>query len=276
MPDEPQGDVVEESTDPATEEAETETESIEKEGKKFVPLGVLGKERERRRTLESQVKDLTEKAGRAEKLQQFATQVQPIIQALQQRPELVQQILNPEPQKKDAAPQDEELVSLAKTLDLYDSSGRPDIDRARMLQTVIDARVQGRVKEVVEPVSRGRVEDKAAANYQWMLNQTDGAGNRVDKNIIDNIVSRMPREQLADMDMAANVWAMAYGYQGLGKAKKAVPQAGEPVMVESPGGMSKPIALSDREKQLARELGRSEKDVLADLTKALDNDGVLE
>lgn len=283
MPDDATDTPVEDEQEQAEEhESTVEEQAVERDGQKFVPLGVVTELREKRRQAEARLKELEPTSQEAERLRQFAAQATPILKALQSRPDIIQQLTGgAEPTKRGEHTEsdDPELVELAKTLDLYDASGKPDVTRAARIAEFTANRVKAGVEESVGPDRQSRIDEKAQQHYAFMVGWKDPAtGKGIDKNIIDNIVNRTSREDLANVDYANNLLMMAYGAQQLASAsKRKVPPVGsEPLHVDTSGGAGGTVTLTDRQKKLASEMGVSEKDALGYIKKAVDADGVIE
>ena len=264
------------------DEPSLDTQVVERDGKRLVPETVVREQREKRRAAEEQVRILSEKAKKAESLETYYAQTQPLLTALKDHPDLQEEFkqrLDPnyKPTPKDSPPVDDQLVTLAKTLDLYDVSGRPDLARAEQVRALMRAETKSVVDESVTPVQQSQVADKAQQHYQWLLGFRGDFEKPVDKTILDQFVSNMTQDELAHQDTPWRLYAMARGLEAVQSQRTRVPPPEtEPVFTERSGGAPVPTALSDRQKALAKELGRSEQDVLKDLISATENDGVIE
>lgn len=178
---------------PATEEADPDGTISGAGGIKFVPLGAVKAERERRQAAEKAVKDkdtevagLKEKAQRYDEASQYLEQARPIIEKIKARPDILKLADQPPapvtPVVDPAA--EAEAVEYAKNFDLYTPEGKPDVPRAMRIIKFHDDRAAKQAQQAVHPILKTEAERQAQANFQHFVNQPEVNGYKIDPRLL--------------------------------------------------------------------------------------------
>lgn len=222
---------------PAPPQAQTppaappDPESVDVGGEKMVPLAALQAERE-------QVRQLRQKAAQVDQAVEWVNTHKPYIEFLQNNPQLLQ------PRQPDPAPspvqpqQDETLVQLARTLDLYTPDGQPDAKRAGVIRNMVKTEAQTIAQETVKPLAEMTTREKAQVNLRDAKAVTLPDGRRPNGQILDMLWQQGDARVLATPEGAAAAVAIAVGLEGFQAQPAAPPQppATPPVVTEPAGG----------------------------------------
>ncbi len=254
----------------------------DEKGRKMVPLEAVQKERKEKRELKGKVETLQSQIEQARAFQQQAT---PVLQALQARQDLIDALRSGQPVQSGKSPNeqlptaDPELEQVAKTLDLYDSSGKPDLERAKTLQSLIQRQAETLVEAKVKPLAERTAIGHSSANYERLKNTTLADGSKVDPQIFDYWWNALGAENTQDPNVAATALLQAIGHHQLSGKPFIKPAArvGAPLMIDNAGGRHRgPVTLSSDQKNVAKELGVSAADFQKTIETAMQNDGILE
>lgn len=258
------------ATEPATEPAPAadpdgdrpaEVEAVEVAGQKYVPVSVLKAEREKRQ-------QLAPLAQRAQQLEAWAQANKPYIDFLQANPDFLKpRQAEPAPAPADPTP-DPAALELAKSLDLYDASGQPDLARAAKIQGLMAMTAEQKAQALVQPFQEQQTQRAAVENYQRVVAFAQQSG--VDKGVVDFLWQESAKQGAEGMrlwanpDNARSLALMAIGahsayQQQHGKAAPPAVKPPEPVFTEASGGnpRSRPT-LSGLEGRVAKERGMTE------------------
>lgn len=240
---------------------------IELSGQKqrMVPVSALVAERERVRSAErerltKEYEPLKAKAEQADRLAADLQTVQPFINKLREKPELMKEEVAPEL----AAIPDQEAETYARRYQLFTPTGL-DLKTAR--QIIADNRTETKrialeaAQEAIRPLAETTSLDKSRQHFVWAAQQRDAAGQPlVDPAILAQEWSKLPAELTAQPQVAEFVLNSAIGVmQRTGKRPPAAPTY-EPVFSEAAGGPRQPYQMSTMEQKMAKSQGISDKD----------------
>lgn len=202
-----------------------------------------------------ETRDLKAKAERADQLEAYVNESKPYVDFLRANPDLLKPRTTPEP-KADAPTVDPNTLALAKTLDLYDANGQPDVQRAQTIRSLIDTTAKQHAAAAVQPFEQSRAQQASAANFNHALAIKDANGRSPSKEALTHLWRNMPAEKTADPQVAAMLALTALGYDTLA-GKAAIQPPAKPVLeTESSGGAprnAKPM--SELETTIAKERG---------------------
>lgn len=238
---------------PPEEERPAEVEAVEVGGQKYVPVGAIKAEREKRQTAEREVQRLAALEAQLNELRPYAEFVKNNPQLLQPR--------EPAPAQPRAEPEaDQSLVALATALDLYTTDAKPDLKRAQTIKGLIDATAQQHAAAAVQPIRNYTAEQQSAINFQRALQVQDADGHKPTEASLRAVWGSMPAADTADPRVAGILAMTALGMDRL--TRKSPPQAPPlpPVVTEASGGhpQARPL-LSDLEAKAAKERGLTQK-----------------
>lgn len=157
---------------------------------------------------------------------------------------------------------------IARTLDLYDRDGQPDLARAKTFLDDQDAEVERRVKASIGPEITTRQTERSATNFKRAVAHAKGRGVAVDEQVLQQLWAQFPPEITSDERAASVILAAAASYDKLFGPAAPAPRApvtkpGEPLVVEAPSARPGPVRLSASQQQAARMTGVSEKEFAA-------------
>jgi hypothetical protein len=244
-----QAQVVNEPAPDADDAAlEQETVEIEQHGQtqQLVPRGAVKREREKYK------QRANEEKARADRLEQLVTQQSQTLAALAGNPALaarVERIVPQSVQQAPPMPDDAAYEQLARSMELFDATGAPDIKRAKTIDAFYVGRMQPLVQQgidnAVAPLRQQTAYDKAQANL-GSLHQMAAQG-KYSQQVLNQIANAVPQEVLANPEAAAMVHYMAVGLQAeldaragvvkpapVAAAPAVVPNAAQPLITESP------------------------------------------
>ena len=232
---------------------------------RMVPVSALVAERERVRAAErdkvtKEYEPLRAKADQADRLAADLQTVQPFIQKLRDKPELMKEETSPEL----AGITDEEAERFARQYELFTPTG-VDTNRAKRIiaeqRKEITKVAREAAQEAIRPLAETTSLDKSRQHFMWAAQQRDGSGSPlVDPAILAHEWAKLPAELTAQPQVAEFVLNSAIGVQQrTGKKPPAAPQY-EPVFSEPSGGARAPYQMSPMEQKMAKAQGISEKD----------------
>lgn len=213
-------------------------------GVKFVPLGAVKAERERRQAAEKAAKDkdaevagLKEKAQRYDEASQYLEQARPIIEKIKARPDILK--LADQPPAPVAEPQGpltpQEAIEYAKDFDLYKADGAPDVDRAQRIAKRHSDMNARQTQAAIHPILQTEAQRQSTALYQQYLQQPEINGIKIDPKFLAETWNSVPPEVSADPRVAQVLFMNTIGRQLLSGQKPILAPA--PVVpTESLGG----------------------------------------
>jgi hypothetical protein len=245
-------------------DAEIESTAIDLPGEdKLVPLSAVTKVREKYKSAKAENATLTEKASRADRLEQQLREAAPYIEAARAMLEAKQQPpAAPEPVVED----DSEALAMAQALDLYTPDGKPDVNKAKTILTVVDKRAESKANASAAPLVQ-RTLSTDANNMLARAKATvlPGTQDGADADILDSLWQRVASQpgglaQLANPESAKVLWNQAFTLTQVRRAqqpKKTTPAPmGEPLFTEKAGGRDTPgITLDDGDRRVAKDMG---------------------
>jgi len=266
---------------PAGDDDDLEQHAVEAGGRKLIPLEEAAKLRQSRRDLKGQVETLTHQVEQLKPWVTFGQQAKPIIDALQKNPTVWQAIQRGEVPAATVTPKDEaseELALFAKSLDLYDANGQPDIGRAKTIQAVITKTAKTLVDQEIKPIATTTARDRSHVNLQRMAGYKGPSGKTVDPKVLQAVWQLVPAELSAHDDVAQVLTLAAAGYQSLfNKDQPTVePEVSEPLIIEAAGGRGGPIRLTQVQSRAAKDIGLSDAEFAKNVKTVIDSGGVLE
>ncbi len=259
-------------------EPELETLAVESGGKKLVPLEAVAKLRAERRELKEKADRLAAVETELGQWKTYGEQARPVLEHLKKASEANPRFLDDLMGKKaDPDPPDPTLVELAKTLDLYDSRGQPDLARAQKIHEINQASLAKLIDAQVEPLKRTSAVDKAAAHYQWARAFRLPDGTKPDSKYIDWAWSQLAQhpEVAANPQAAQTALLYALGAERVAGAKVKPPPE-EPLEVESGGSGRRAPLMGEAQHRVAKSLGISAEEFATSLKTVIDRGGVLE
>jgi hypothetical protein len=243
----------------------------------MVPLATLAEARQDKKAAKEALEASKEQL---KELQVFAAQAQPILQRIQADPALLAAVKAGKIET--SAPKgvvDQAQVEMAKTLDLYNASGQPDIARAQKVLDLVQAQAKSTAAEEVRPYAERTAQGQSQANYERLKQMKLADGSIVDPEIFEHWWTSLGAEHTQDPNVANTALLQALGHQVLtGKPfAKAPMAAAQPALVtEDAGGRRTTTTMGEEQQRVARDLGVSENDFQQGIDKVRSNDGVLE
>lgn len=228
-----------------------EVEAVEVGGQKYVPVGALLAERTKRQ-------GLSDRAARADQLEAALRETEPYVRFLKANPGLMERQQPAAPAAQAEPVPDPQAELLAKTLDLYTPEGKPDIGRAAQLQKVITSEAQRIASQAIAPVHERNYQQQSAQNFQQALTIKDAQGRTPSPEALTQIWRSMPASQTADPQVAMILALTALGLDSVSKKPAPAPPASAPLVTEGAGGAARRPALSQLERNIAKDRGISE------------------
>jgi len=254
--------------EPAPEPEVADQTYKDQRGQDVIPLKTFISQRDELKAIKAQ---LAQEKAQREQVQQAWTQWEPYARALAARPDVVAQLTQTAPSRTapEAPAADPEAEALARELDLYTTTGQPDVARAqRMLRNVIDRRVQEQVQAAVEPLQAQGAETRAAMLRSQALDYVRRTGYAPEA-ALTQVLGIIPAHLQADQSVMNLAMVIARGL-GSGGAPPPVdlpgpapapsgpaPAYGPPVVSETAGRRSGPPPLSELERRVAQNRGIS-------------------
>jgi hypothetical protein len=220
-----------EAPEPAQPEPQAEPEGVDVGGQRMVPLAALARAREENRSLRDKAQQFDQIAGEWQN-------ARPYVEFLKNNPQLLAPREQPQAQAPVAPEQDEELVSLARTLDLYTPDGKPDVGRAKVVQDRMEGRARKIAQEAVQPLQEQSVQAQAHKHFQDAL-AVNMNGVKPNPDVLRQIWKTTDPKVLATEQGAAAAVLMAMGFGAMNAQPQAsAPQAPAqaPVYTEPSGG----------------------------------------
>jgi hypothetical protein len=267
----PPAAAAEEPTPPAAapidDDAALDAEAIEiPTGEKLVPLSAVTGLREKLKAEKADKATLSQKAARADELEQqlrdadsLVERARRIVEAEQRQPQAP-----PQPQGPTAA-ETGELEEIARDFDFYKADGSLDLTKAQRHQTRTRAEAQKIAQQVAQPLVQSQIQQQAAHNIARAKNTVLPSGEKVDAAAFDGLVQRLLQhpnglESLANVENVKQLVIFAAGQKALAKPQAAAPEPPGPALfTERAGGrQTGSVSLNDGDKRAARDLGMTE------------------
>ena len=250
---------------------------------KYVPLSALSGARSELRELKGQLEQAKAGSARAEQLEQqiaaLTAQVQQMAPFVQAYQAAVQQPAPSGPAEL-SADEHAELTELARTLDLYDAQGQPDVQRAQKVAALVDTRAGRQAQASVAPIHQHTVSQQAAYMLARAKATAAPNGQKPDPTVLEAIWARLDPAIVATPDGARQAWIQAFGLSAMGSPTTAAPARNangqftpqqpaaaipDPLHTERAGGRDTPatMPLSDMERRMAKDMGLTEQEYMA-------------
>jgi hypothetical protein len=253
--DTPVPEPVEQAPAPVVEAAsvhEDDPEVVEVAGQRVVPVSVV-------KELRDKVRQLTEKAGKADQLEAWQRENEPALRFLQNNRDLLVQRAEPAPAPP--PPQaDPDAHEAALLMDFYKPDGTPDIDKGARWLALQDRRSGRLADERVQPILARTQQEQSNVNYHMARNIKDANGEMPSDESLRAVWQNMPPELTSNQQVAGMLAALALGMDRMRTPRKAVvpPPANPPLVTESAGGNPRTRPqMSAFEERIARERGVS-------------------
>lgn len=231
-----------------------EADAVDIGGQKAVPLAVVKQLREK-------VRDLSEKAQRADQLEAWQRENEPALRFLQNNRDLLIQRVEPAPPPQAAPTVDPDALEAALLMDFYKPDGTPDADRGAKWLALQERRATRIADAQMAPIRQRSQQEQASANYQLARQVKDVNGEVPSEASLRAIWQQMPPELVADPSVAGVMAALALGLDRLNGPKRGpmVPMPPPALVTESSGGnpVAKPT-LSPLEERIAADRGVSQ------------------
>jgi hypothetical protein len=226
-------------------------------GQTMIPLAVLQATREKLKGLKATTAEkdtiiaaLQAKADRGEAIEGNLRQIAPILQALRERPELMRQIERPA--AEDPGPlSPAEAEDYARTLELYDAQGQPDVKRAQRAAKMQQRMANEATQRATQPLIQRNAQTEAASVRLAALTRNPD----VDAKTFDEIWQHLPPELVVQNPQGISELAIRVA-RGSSPRQAAPPPV---VHTETPGGRSvTSSSLNDLDRRMARETGKTQ------------------
>jgi hypothetical protein len=232
----------------------------------MVPLASLKEARAHMKTLKAQIAELEPLRGKAAESDRMIETVQrwkPIIEAIQARPDLIEQARRaPAPDPVEASISEQEALEYARDIQLYDAAGQLDVKTARRAlarqnRVAMTAATQA-AQAVVAPLQRQNSTREADSLLQRAAAVKDKHGRSVDAKVLQQFWSVLPPDVASNPEVASVLYFAAKGYAAHNGLDDPPPPPPPPVVpTEAPGGRMPTLGtLNDLDRRMARDLGR--------------------
>lgn len=258
--------------DPQTPQDEPDPEgTVEIPSGKVVPLAALqetrGKVKELNTALsakDQEIAQLREKAAKVDQIQQEWQAVQPLIQQIKTQPPAAPKPAETDPHmvvgKNPVTGAPITLLDYTKTLDLYDPSGRPDIERGLALLGVQQYQADRRAQAHVAPIQQHTAATQAQQMRASFAQIKDANGKTVNPAVLDQMFAIVPPEMAARQDVATVLYYAAKGLEAHG-TKGAAPPPPPVLPTESVGdGIPAKTELTTADRRMMEAAGIGEKE----------------
>jgi hypothetical protein len=265
QPDEPAVEVVEEqpaaTPDPDAElEPELEAQALDvPDGGRYVPVSAVIAARKAAKEAKQAAAEVPTLKQQVAQLQQQTASLTPLAEVARV---LLDQRGREQPQPEPAPQDDAEVTEFAKSLDLYDTDGKPDTAKARKVLGIVDARSKQHAQAQVAPFQQQNVQTASHGMLAAALQTTAPDGRKPDPEVVKGVFGRLDPSITATKEGAQWAWAIAFGLsEANGRTVK--PQAAakkldipDPLFTEKAGGKDGPatVAMSAADKKLATQL----------------------
>lgn len=209
-------------------------------GVQFAPVRAVIAERTQRKeaqkeaaALKTQLTEAQAKAQKYDELAGYVDQARPIIEAVRNRPDLVEQARRPAPAPETPkALSDAEAVEYAKDLDLYKPDGTPDVDRAQRLAGRQAELASRSAQAAIAPFQANDAQRASTAMLNQLATFKDANGHTVDTNILKEVWAGVPAELSQKPEVAGVLYQIALAQSIMqGKYKGTQPPGAPPVVV---------------------------------------------
>lgn len=229
-----------------------ESQAIEFQGGKMVPLDALKAARQ-------EAKDLKARAGENDQLRQQVAHLQGTLQTYQQ---VQQQIASAQQQQAPQQPavSDPELVELARSLDYYKGDGTPDLDRAAKFSAIIDKKAESKARQMVQPIQDQSAQEASLRNFQAALQEKAPNGMAIDQMLLKTFWQGLPPNMTADPRVARVVASMVLGEQLRATVPQPPPPLHPPLVTEPVGGSppQRRAPISEAERKVLEHRGMTD------------------
>lgn len=228
-----------------------EADAVDIGGQKAVPLAVVKELREK-------VRNLSEKAQKADALEAWQRENEPALRFLQNNRDLL--IQRAEPPAAAAPSIDPDAREAALLMDFYKPDGSPDDERGAKWLALQEKRANRVAEAQMAPIRQRTQMDQATANYNLARQVKDANGESPSDASLQAIWRQMPPELVADPSVAGVMAALALGLDRLNAPKRGpvVPMPPPALVTESSGGHPKARpSLSPLEERIAADRGVS-------------------
>ena len=230
--------------------ADDEPDTVEVAGQRVVPVSVV-------KELRDKVRQLTEKAGKADQLEAWQRENEPALRFLQNNRDLiVQRVAPPAPVPEPQA--DPDAREAALLMDFYKPDGAPDVEKGARWLALQDRRSGRLADERVQPILARTQQEQSNVNYHMARNIKDANGEMPSDESLRAVWQNMPPELTSNQQVAGMLAALALGMDRMRTPRKVVvpPQGTPPLVTESAGGNPRTRPqMSAFEERIARERG---------------------
>ena len=242
------------TTDAAPPAPPPDEAEVELNGQRLVPVTALQKERSTARQYREAYEALQPQIQAAREIAVYVQENRDAIEAGRGgRP--------PAPAAPATSEPDPQLVALAKSLDLYDAQGQPNVAAAKTLAGYIDQAAESKARAAVQPIEAQGAAERSKLNFQRALVTVGPNGTKADPQILAQIWQQMPPEHTANEHVAYATLLTALGYQTMTSTAPVAPPApaSEPLITEASGGRTVArVGLSDFDRRIASARGKTE------------------
>jgi len=217
-------------------------------GVQFAPVKAVISERTQRKeaqkeaaTLKTQLAEAQAKAKQFDELSGYVEQARPIIEAVRNRPDLVEAAKKPATPAEAPKPMtDAEAIEYAKDFDLYKTDGTPDVDRAQRIVGREVERAARAAQTAVAPFQANDAKRTSDAMFNHIAAFKDANGHMVDRGELTKVWEIVPPELSAKPEVAAIIYDLALAASiRAGKYKGTQAQQPAVLQTESLGGGGK-------------------------------------
>ena len=239
---------------PAPPPVEEEPDAVEVAGQRVVPVAAV-------KELRDKVRQLTEKANKADALEQWQRENEPALRFLQNNKDLlVQRVQEPAPKAPEQPAFDPDAREAALLMDFYKPDGTPDDERGSRYLSLQDRRAGRLADDRMRPVLQRTQQEQAASNFQMARQIKDVNGESPSENSLRAVWSALPPDLVADPQVASVMAALALGLDRLNGPKRGPAVAVPPPALVTEGSGGNPRTrptLSAFEERIAGERGVS-------------------
>ena len=226
------------------------------DGQKYVPLGAVKAERERRKEAEgklTELEPLRQKAQKYDEAKDYLETARPYIEKARA------DLQRPQTPAVDPA-LEAEAIEYAKDFDLFTPEGKHDVARAMRIMKRNDERSAKQAQQAVSPILQTEAQRQSLGLYQHYLNQPEVNGVKVDPKFLAEQWQMVPQEISADPKVAQVLFINAIGRQIL-SGHKPISAPPPPLVTESVGhGRPSEVTLTEDSEKFLRASGMQPKE----------------